>query len=441
MRSCTTIAFQPFFRLATAALLLNGALLVLLLTVGVSTAQDTDDVLLQEVEGSPVLADLQSELMALSPDGRFVFVANDTTVTAYEVTAAGLEEVSGSPFYVAGNDYQPAALVVHPNGRFLYVAHAGFVGRSLQAPVAAYSIQQETGALVELRGSPFSTYAASGRGLSALAITPNGRYLYAVNTDNKTVTLFTVNTRTGALRERDIVAVGGLTYAPVDAVVRPDGRYLYLVNQGFTEDENVEDASPLSIYRIDSRSGGLRETYSSPVSIPTDGGKGLSGVAVHPNGDFLFALNETNKAVTLLRLDTLGTPAEQFTFRIDGDDFSPHDISVSPDGGLLFISNTGFVPMSLLSPITVLMFDAEELAITATWQVPVLAQGDGLGQLAISPDAGYLYVSNPGLGGVHMFAISEALQDRARARLRISPSSAWPQESGDDVRVFGMAAQ
>jgi 6-phosphogluconolactonase (cycloisomerase 2 family) len=428
---------HPYTRWLPLALAL---VLTVPLAVGVALAQDSNNApLLQEVDGSPVLVDLQSELMALSPDGRFVFVANDTTVTAYEVTREGPEEVSGSPFYVAGTDYRPAALAVHPNGRFLYVAHAGFVGRSLLAPVSVFSIQRGTGALVEVRNSPYTTYAASGRGLSALEISPDGRFLYAVNTDNKTVNIFTVNARTGALRERDIVAVGGLTFAPVDLAIRPDGRYLYIANQGFVDDTEV---SPINIYRIDSRSGTLRETYRSPIVVETDGGTGLSGVEMHPGGDFLFALNETNKSITLLALDSVGTPTDQTTYAIDGDDFSPRDLSASPNGDLLFITNNGFVPMTLQSPVTILVFDAENLAIAEEWHVNVLAQDEGLGQVAVGPAGDYVYVANPGLGGLHMFAVSDALRDAARRSLRLAPRDRGDRNASNPtpaapIRIFG----
>lgn len=420
---------------AVAAVLL---VVVLAVGAGMSRAQDDEVVLLVEVEGSPALTDLNADIIATSPDGRFVFVANDSTVTAYESTHSGLEEVSGSPFYVAGNDFRPAAMVVSPDGRYLYVAHAGFVGRSLLAPVSGFLIQQGTGALIELRGSPFTTYAASGRGLSALAITPDGRHLYAVNTDNKTINIFAVNPRTGNLIDRDIVAVGGVTYAPIDIAIRPDGRYLYVANQGFIDDSDNE--SPINIYRIDSRTGGLRETFTSPIAVPTEGGKGLSALEMHPSGDFLFALNETNKSVSVIRLDTLGGVEAALLYAINGDDFNPRDVSVSPDGTLVFISNYGFVPMTLQSPITVLVFDAGDLFFTDEYHVPVVAQGDGLGQLAVSANGRHLFVANPGLGGLHMFEIGETLfAARTTAPRAPTPSQSAIAERGIQLlrAVFG----
>ena len=80
---------------------------------------------LMPVPGSPFPAGLIAHGVASDPPGRFLFVANRgaSTVSAFVIIAStgALIPVPGSPFPTGGSG--PYALVVHPNGQFLYVGN------------------------------------------------------------------------------------------------------------------------------------------------------------------------------------------------------------------------------------------------------------------------------------------------------------------------------
>ena len=116
--------------------------------------------------------------MAVSPNGNFLFVANngdlDTAtngnVAAFTINSStgALTPATGSPFTAGTN---PKNVAVDPSGRFVYVTNedAG------EAPIAAavrlaaaaaapgdgglsgFSVNQETGVLTPIPGSPFTT--------------------------------------------------------------------------------------------------------------------------------------------------------------------------------------------------------------------------------------------------------------------------------------------
>jgi 6-phosphogluconolactonase (cycloisomerase 2 family) len=127
--------------------------------------------------------------LAISPSGGFLYSTNTTfsQVDAFTVGfgGAGLSEISGSPYSVP---YGPSSLVVHPAGNFLYVTNSN---SSFQAPPAtgpidgsiyAFAINSGTGALTQVRGSPF----AAGINPLSIVVDPTGSFAYWTATSNTT---------------------------------------------------------------------------------------------------------------------------------------------------------------------------------------------------------------------------------------------------------------
>ncbi|VAX02196.1 hypothetical protein MNBD_GAMMA19-1874, partial [hydrothermal vent metagenome] len=94
--------------------------------------------------------------------------------------------VSGSPFDV--NGAAPFNITFHPSGRFFYIA-LRFSG------VGAYAFDPMNGAVSILPNSP---YPAQER-TRAVALTPSGHFLYALNSYVSTISAFKVDAQTGAL--------------------------------------------------------------------------------------------------------------------------------------------------------------------------------------------------------------------------------------------------
>jgi 6-phosphogluconolactonase (cycloisomerase 2 family) len=117
-----------------------------------------------------------SHSLAFAPSGKFLYVADPETpplpvggVWAYRVdeTTGGLTPVSGSPVR-AGTDAR--AIVVDRSGRFVYVASRSPASGG-PGSIWAYNIDQGSGALTPVPGSPFTTPSAT----SVLLTTGPGR--------------------------------------------------------------------------------------------------------------------------------------------------------------------------------------------------------------------------------------------------------------------------
>ena len=93
--------------------------------------------------------------MAADPTGKFIYVTNlgygtffPGNVFAYRVnaTSGALKQVKGSPFRAATTPYN---VVVDPTDRFAYVINV------LSNNVSAFAINARSGALTQVTGSPF----------------------------------------------------------------------------------------------------------------------------------------------------------------------------------------------------------------------------------------------------------------------------------------------
>jgi len=162
---------------------------------------------LSAVSGSPFTTGAGSAPtgIAFHPTKNFVYVTDSNTtaskVAAYAMDSATgvLTPVAGSPFATGGAFAQGGR--VNPTGKFFYVANNN---NNAAGSIAVFSIDQTTGALTAISGSPFATPA----GPTILVMDPSGQYAYSVNTAANNITSYTVNTTTGALTLASTVAAG-----------------------------------------------------------------------------------------------------------------------------------------------------------------------------------------------------------------------------------------
>jgi 6-phosphogluconolactonase len=133
-------------------------------------------------------------------------------------------------------------VAINPADTFAYISD-GVTG------VAAYSINASTGDLTPLAGAPFP----AGAGSAALAITPNGNFLYVANTMG--VVAFAINA------DGSLTSVGSpvlFSNPPVALSIDTTGTYLYILSV---------NSSRVLIYKIDATTGVL--TPASSVALPT----------------------------------------------------------------------------------------------------------------------------------------------------------------------------
>ena len=214
---------------------------------------------LSAVAGSPFAAGDSPISVTVDPSGQFAYVVNQSgnNVSAYTINSStgALRAVAGSPFETGTN---PFSVAVDPSGRFAYVTNDD------DDTVSAYTISSSTGALRAVPGSPFR----AGNYPDSVTVDPSGRFAYVANNGadvaRASVSAYAINNTTGALSK-----VSGSPFPAVfqaqSVTVDPSGRFAYVANEG--------GGGSVSAYTINSSSGALKAVSGSPFP---DGGAPLS---------------------------------------------------------------------------------------------------------------------------------------------------------------------
>jgi 6-phosphogluconolactonase (cycloisomerase 2 family) len=238
-------------------------------------------------------------------------ISSDGSVTA----------IAGSPFDEALSTPSVVQIIADARGRFLYVLNveASAVGEIIGKPgICGFSIDQTTGALMRVPGSPI---VFPFRNNNNLAMDPAGRFLFEPNNSVPSTgfDVYVINQTTGALTRTsansDVAPVGGFS------VVSPDGRFLFNTGNRMVE-----------AFSIDSSTGRLTLVPGSLIS--TGGSAGVA--AITADGQFLYVANQMEGTVAVFAVasDGILAPAPSTPFRVDP---GAQSLAITPDGKFLYV--------------------------------------------------------------------------------------------------------
>jgi 6-phosphogluconolactonase (cycloisomerase 2 family) len=230
---------------------------------------------------TPAAVGSNPRAVAIEPSGRFVYVAGDLngTVSGFAVDrVTGVPTpLPGSPFATSG--FLPIPMVIDRSGRFIYVGQS--VG-SFGGSIAVFAVDAATGALAHIPGSPFPN-VADGGGIAALALSPDGRFLF---TGGSSLATYAVNPVTGGPTR--IASRAGYFYG---LAVDPTGRFLFGVDDtdgrlhGFSIAANgalTSAGAPQSIGTV-TRATSAIVSVGDLVYVGNFGAGGVYGFRIHPN--------------------------------------------------------------------------------------------------------------------------------------------------------------
>ncbi|MFZ0956818.1 MAG: beta-propeller fold lactonase family protein [Candidatus Sulfotelmatobacter sp.] len=331
-------------------------------------AIDADSGALVQVPGSPFPAGIYPDAVAIAPNGKFAYVANQTWpyyqgyISTYAINPATgvLTTVEDSPFF--NSQGQPYGLAINPTGQFLYTPGvftdvvSGYTinptsgnltsisgsfgtasqpegiaidptGKFIYAPnslsddVSAYAINPASGALIQVEGSPFPTGGATPAGIENMAFDPAGRFAYVTNVNSGTISIFSIDPASGALR-----AIQGSPFqdpdgAPYPVTVDPAGKFLYVGNVG---------GNNISVFAINAISGAITPIAGSP--FPAGGYP--SDVVIDHTGRFAYMTNSQSNNISAYTIAKSGglTPVAGSPFPAGT---TPFGIAITPVRGLV----------------------------------------------------------------------------------------------------------
>ncbi len=293
-----------------------------------------------KLEGEAGVQGLSGVLaVAVSPDGRNVYTvapSSDAVAVFTRDPATGaltqLEQQQDGAGNVDGIAYA-AALVISPDGGFVYVAG------SRDDAVASFSRNQETGALTFLEAHKEGTAGVEGiRYARALAMSPDGQFLYAAGQKSDAIAVFKRNTLTGWLtfvevQHQGVLGVVGIA-EPLALTVSPDGAHLYVASGS---------QSAVTVFVRDKATGHL--TLVPPVADADLGVVGIHSVAVSPDGAFVYATRQDDDAIVVFRRDRTSGSLSFVDVVAQGEDgvdglYGVFWVTISPDGRRLYAAST-----------------------------------------------------------------------------------------------------
>lgn len=286
--------------------------------------------------------------LAVSADGTRLYSANETDRSGGaregSVSAFGIDPVDGhlSPLNtVASGGAGPTYVSLHPSGRWLFVANY-FGGSVAVLPVGpdgrlgqASDVQMDAGTLgpVRPKNAPPGSFAFSGHDHThahMILPDPSGRRVLHADLGLDRLLIWTFDEHSGKLSPNLPASV---EFPPGDGPrhfhFHPNGRWVYSIQ---------EEASTVSVLDYDGATGrvAIRQTLSSLP--PGYGGSSFaSEILVSPDGRFVYAGNRLHDSVAIFAvgrsggLEYVGEEATRGNY--------PRSFSFDPTGRFLYVCN------------------------------------------------------------------------------------------------------
>ncbi|HEU4737675.1 MAG TPA: beta-propeller fold lactonase family protein [Solirubrobacterales bacterium] len=218
------------------------------------------------------------------------------------------------------------AIAVSPDGGHVYVAS------SQSDAIAIFTRNRQTGVLAQTRGAGGCVAAKGAFGCAtaigldepnSVAISPNGRSLYATSRLGNSVTAFVRNPKTGALRQLPPPLAGCISGAPIPGcaaglalvapdvvVVSPDGNNVYVGSFfGNSVAAFARNPSTGALTQLAGTAGCIAEATAG--CTPGIALKSVEGLAISGDGSSVYAATAlSNAVVTLARNPTTGALAQ-----------------------------------------------------------------------------------------------------------------------------------
>jgi 6-phosphogluconolactonase (cycloisomerase 2 family) len=330
-----------------------------------------------------VFASIAAFVSCGSTGSHFIYAAvpaaNQLAVFREDPYSGVLTQLAESPYTVG---FGPESVVIHPSGKFLYVANAG----QNENDVSLFDINSD-GTVTEV-----TPRTATGTLPFVMAMDPAGNYLYVANVASNNLSVYSINTASNSSTN----PLGKLT--PIDGSpfsinlvaknmqVSPSGNFLYI----------SAPSQPTGLVAVFSLTAGVPSLVSSTPTPDND----PSGLAIDPKGSYLYTANANQSSISIYSIAASGTLTQVPQSPLADNEQHPVAVLVDPAGAFLYVANQGSGNISSYS-------------ITSGSGFPVTVTDSPFGSeaqpsfLAMDPNGKYLFVGNQaGSAGIEAFGVS-----------------------------------
>ncbi len=295
--------------------------------------------------------------------------------------------------------------------------------------------------------------AIEAKDASFLALHPNRKILYAVDessdpqrTPNTGVSAYAIAAKTGALTLLNQQTVGGA--GPCHVNVDREGLCVFVANYG---SGSIESIALESDGRLGAVGTSIQHAGSS-VNPARQSGPHAHSIYAAPGNRFVLAADLGLDRVFVYRLDSAAAKltANDPAFAALPPGSGPRHLAFHPNGKFVYVIN------EMLCTVAVFGYDAARGALTELQTISTLSPGQRVeagvstAEIAVHPSGRFLYGSNRGQNSIAVFALDPATgrlallethstRGSTPRHFALDPTGAWllaeNQDSGD-VAIF-----
>ena len=246
------------------------------------------------------------------------------SVGAFDLTREGAATAFPGGLVASGGD--AGGVAISPDARFVFIANTQ---ANTVRPFAIGDDRTLTAISAEV--------ATGGTGPSAIAVTPDGHRLLVAHRSGGTVSVFDINQTTGALTAAALAQPVG--FDDVDSVVvAHDGRFAYVTGRGPSGPPPSNADTRLGWLAINAN-GTLTPLVGSPLTLA--GALGGFGLSITPDGGRIYMPLGNEQTIRVFNVDTASGVPTQAAASPFAAGAAPQQATVSPDGTHLYTNDPG----------------------------------------------------------------------------------------------------
>lgn len=299
--------------------------------------------------------------------------------------------------------------------RFAYSANAH------DYSISVYSVDKESGALRHLSHTPVPKLPSDA------VMHPSGRFVYVVSKTPDTIAAYATNPVTGALKKVPGSPFPSKARSPYTLAFHPSGNFAYVAAR----------FAGVGAYRVDRQTGALTPIPGSPFKAQ----ERTRSVSVHPSGQFVYAVNGYSNSVSAYAVDSqtgvlkqlAGSPfsvgdmgpinyKEQLMEGVPlGAGGIPYHIALDPKGQFAFVVNWA------AANVTVFRINAENGQLAPVDGSPFFT-GFNPYSVSVHPSGEFIYVAQWSANEIMVHAVDAQTG-------RLTPTVGAPFSSGGEGPV------
>ena len=277
--------------------------------------------------------------LAVHPTRRYLYAVGETSSLGGKrmgaVNAFRIDEQTGQLTLLnqqSSGGGGPCHLAVDKTGKCVLVANYGS-GSIAALPIQADGRLAEPSTTIQHQGSSVNPQRQAGPHAHFITADPANRFALACDLGLDKVLVYRLDPAKGALVPNDpsfaLIKPGS---GPRHLAFHPDGRFVYVIN---------EIGTTLTAFAYDAKRGSLTELQTVPT-LPQEftGDKSCAEVEVHPSGKFVYGSNRGHDSIAVFAIDP-GSGKLSWVEYQSSQGKAPRHFGIDPTGQWLLAENQG----------------------------------------------------------------------------------------------------